>query len=258
LFDAGNVISLGLFLSPLPTFVTICKKKSVEQYSPMPYLAFLFNCMMWVLYGIPWVHPHSILVITINGSGLVIQLIYVLLFIAYSTGQKRLQVIVMLLVEVAYVVAVGVLVLTLAHTYDRRSLIVGSMCVFFGTMMYVAPLSVMKLVIKTKSVEYMPLTLSLASFLNGLCWTSYAVIRFDLYVCVQYYIDRRGFGLQIPNGLGVLFSTAQLILYGVYYKSTQRLLEERKRKAETGMTAVVVPDENGLRPPPRPEIRESI
>lgn len=40
-------------------------------------------------------------------------------------------------------------------------------------------------VIKTKSVEYMPFFLSLVSFLNGVCWTSYALIKFDLYVTVS-------------------------------------------------------------------------
>ena len=42
-----------------------------------------------------------------------------------------------------------------------------------------------KLVIKTKSVEFMPLSLSLASFLNGVCWTAYALIRFDLFITVR-------------------------------------------------------------------------
>ena len=40
-------------------------------------------------------------------------------------------------------------------------------------------------VIKTKSVEYMPFLLSLVNFLNGSCWTAYALIRFDLYVTVS-------------------------------------------------------------------------
>lgn len=49
------------------------------------------------------------------------------------------------------------------------------------------------------------------------------------------------FGLQIPNGLGVLFAVAQLILYGIYYKSTQQILEARKRKVDhVAMTEVVV------------------
>uniref|UniRef100_A0A1D1XU11 Bidirectional sugar transporter SWEET n=1 Tax=Anthurium amnicola TaxID=1678845 RepID=A0A1D1XU11_9ARAE len=244
----GNVIALALFLSPVPTFITICKKKSVEQFSPVPYLAALLNCMVWVVYGQPWVHPHSTLVLTINGSGLAIQLTYVILFIAYSSGRKRVRVAVLLLLEVAFVAAVAVFVLTLVHTYQRRSLIVGSFCVFFGTMMYVAPLSIMKLVIKTKSVEYMPLSLSIASFLNGVCWTAYALIRFDLYIT-------------IPNSLGVLFASVQLTLYAVYYRSTQRLMQERK--AKMGMTEVTVhgeankirhAPENGLRP--TPEIRQ--
>ncbi|THU52859.1 hypothetical protein C4D60_Mb10t08350 [Musa balbisiana] len=209
------------------TFVRIWKKGSVEQFSPIPYVATLLNCMMWVVYGLPMVHPHSMLVITINGSGLAIELSYVLLFLVYSHGSKRLKVLLMLLAETAFVAAVALLVLTLAHTHERRSMIVGVLCVFFGTMMYAAPLSVMRLVIQTKSVEYMPLFLSLASFFNGVCWTAYALIRFDPYIT-------------IPNGLGVVFSVAQLMLYATYYKSTQRQIEAVKRKTEMGLTDVVV------------------
>ena len=104
-------------------------------------------------------------------------------------------------------------------------------------------------VIKTKSVEYMPFLLSLVSFLNGCCWTAYALIRFDLYVTVS--INRpliacissprlnksvTEFGLQklrrisvikipamqIPNALGAFFGLIQLILYFWYYKSTPK------------------------------------
>ncbi|RWR89577.1 LOW QUALITY PROTEIN: bidirectional sugar transporter SWEET4-like protein [Cinnamomum micranthum f. kanehirae] len=210
--------------SPQPTFIQIWKKGSVEQFSPVPYLATLLQCMLWVVYGLPLVHPHSVLVLTLMGC--VIEFIYVVLFLVYSDRKKRLKVFAMLVMETAFVVLVFVLVLTLAHTYERRSLIVGVLCVVFGTMMYVAPLSVLKLVIKTKSVEFMPLSLSIASFLNGICWTSYALIRFDLFIT-------------IPNGLGTLFAIVQLVLYATFYKSTQRQLAEGKRKGD-GLTEVVV------------------
>ncbi|KAF8379998.1 hypothetical protein HHK36_027467 [Tetracentron sinense] len=223
----GNIIALILFLSPVPTFIQIWKKGSVEQYSPAPYLATFLNCMLWILYGLPIVHPHSMLIITINGSGFIIELAYVILFILHSDGKKRLRVLVMLLVEFAFVGIVAILVMTVVHSYERRSLVVGSLCVFFGTLMYAAPLSVMKLVITTRSVEYMPFFLALASFANGICWTSYALIRFDLFIT-------------IPNCLGALFGMGQLILYATFYKSTQRHLEERKRKSETGFAGVVV------------------
>jgi solute carrier family 50 (sugar transporter) len=115
----------------------------VEQYSPVPYVATLLNCMMWVLYGLPLVHPHSMLVITINGTGMAIELTYVTLFLLYSTGPARRKVVLLLAAEVAFVGAVAVLVLSLAHTHERRSMIVGILCVLFGTGMYAAPLSVM-------------------------------------------------------------------------------------------------------------------
>nr|UJT76395.1 bidirectional sugar transporter SWEET4a [Hemerocallis fulva] len=227
----GNVIALALFLSPVPTFYRIWKKGSVEQFSAVPYLATLLNCMLWVVYGLPLVHPHSTLVLTINGSGLVIELSYVLLFIIYSHGSNRLRVVAILVSEIVFVALSGLLVIIFTHTIAMRSLIIGILCVFFGTMMYAAPLSVMKLVIQTKSVEFMPLFLSLASFFNGLCWTTYALIRFDLYIT-------------IPNGLGVLFAMAQLVLHIIYYKTTKEQMEARKRKAETGLSEVVVFGDN--------------
>ncbi|GJN19648.1 hypothetical protein PR202_gb06945 [Eleusine coracana subsp. coracana] len=224
----GNGTALVLFLSPVPTFWRIWKKKSVEQYSPIPYVATLLNCLMWVLYGLPVVHPNSMLVITINGTGTAIELTYITLFLLYSAGPTRRKVLLLLAGEVLFVGAVAALVLNLAHTTNRRSMIVGLLCVLFGTGMYAAPLSVMKMVIQTKSVEYMPLFLSLASLVNGICWTAYALIKFDLYIT-------------IPNGLGVLFAVAQLVLYAIYYKSTQQILEARKRKGDqVAMTEVVV------------------
>lgn len=223
----GNAIALVLFLSPVPTFCRIWKKGSVEQFSPIPYIATLLNCMMWVLYGLPIVHPHSILVVTINGAGMLIEISYILLFILYSEGRKRLQVFLMLVASIVSVTVIAVLVIALEHTHESRSMIVGIICVVLCIIMYAAPLSVMKMVIQTKSVEYMPLFLSLAAFFNGVCWTAYALIRFDLYII-------------IPNGLGVALATSQLLLYAIYYKSTQRQIAARRSKEETGLAEVVV------------------
>ncbi|KAL5080068.1 hypothetical protein RYX36_008489 [Vicia faba] len=90
------------------------------------------------------------------------------------------------------------------HGTTKRSLVVGIICDVFNIMMYVSPLTVMAKVIKTKSVKYMPFWLSVANFLNGLCWTSYALIHpFDIYVLIS-------------NGVGVISGLVQLILY-VYF-----------------------------------------
>ncbi|KAF4348733.1 hypothetical protein F8388_002709 [Cannabis sativa] len=52
------------------TFIQIWKRKSMDQYLVVPYLATLINCLVWTLYGLPFIYPGSISVVTINGSGL--------------------------------------------------------------------------------------------------------------------------------------------------------------------------------------------
>ncbi|XP_011081454.1 bidirectional sugar transporter SWEET7-like [Sesamum indicum] len=219
----GNIISLVLFLSPVPTFYRIWKKKSVEQYSPVPYLATFANCGLWVLYGLPMVHPKSTLVVTINGTGFVIEILYLSLFLIFSDAKKRLRIVAVVVAECVFLAVLAILVLSLAHTTKLRSTIVGSICMAGNIFMYASPLSVMKLVITTRSVEYMPFSLSLFSFLNGVSWTSYALIRFDPFIAA-------------PNGMGTVLGLAQLLLYATFYRSTKRIMAERKAQGEVGLT----------------------
>ncbi|XP_021850617.1 bidirectional sugar transporter SWEET7b-like [Spinacia oleracea] len=201
----GNVISFGLFLSPSPTFYRIIKNKSVEEFKPWPYVVTVLNCLFWMLYGLPVTHPNNILVTTINGIGLGIELIYVAIFLFYSSGTKRQKVLGTLIVEVIIFAVVLVLTLKVFHTTDARTIFVGVFCVIFNCFMYFSPLLAMTQVVKSKSVEYMPFLLTLTGFLNGLCWTSYALIHIDWWMVV-------------PNGLGTLSGIMQLVLYGIYYK----------------------------------------
>ncbi|XP_020572198.1 bidirectional sugar transporter SWEET6b-like [Phalaenopsis equestris] len=218
----GNVISLGLFLSPAPTLVKIWRKKSVEQFSPIPYQMMLINCMLWVFYGLPIVHPNTILVSTINGAGVIIVSCYLSLFFFFSPKETRMKVMKVLAGELVFMAVVVTLALTAAHTHDLRSLIVGVLSIIICICMYASPLSIMKLVMKTKSVKYMPFWLSLAGFLNGICWSLYALIKLDVFIL-------------IPNGLGAILGLLQLLLYAFYYKSTPVDEHEDKEKkvAET-------------------------
>ena len=115
----------------------------MEQYSAAPYLATLINCMVWTLYGLPMVHPHSLLVVTINGTGCVIEIIYITLFLIYSDRTKRLKVFLWLLLELIFITLLTLVSLTLIHTVKKRSAIVGTICMLFNVTMYASPLSVM-------------------------------------------------------------------------------------------------------------------
>lgn len=45
---------------------------------------------------------------------------------------------------------------------------------------------------------------------------------------------------QVPNGIGLVFSIFQLILYATYYKSTQRILAARQKGGDVGLSSIVV------------------
>ncbi|XAR50164.1 hypothetical protein NMG60_11004418 [Bertholletia excelsa] len=203
----GNIISFFLFLSPIPTFYRIWRAKSVQEFKADPYVATVLNCALWVFYGLPFVHPDSTLVVTINGIGLVIELIYLAIFFIYSNWPKRRKILIVLLVEIIFLAVVVVLTMTLLHTTKKRSMLVGILCIILNIMMYVSPLTVMRRVISTKSVKFMPFYLSLANLANGCIWLVYALLKFDPYIL-------------IPNGLGAISGVAQLILYATYYRTT--------------------------------------
>ncbi|CAE6255571.1 unnamed protein product [Arabidopsis arenosa] len=203
----GNVISFGLFCAPIPTIVKIWKMKSVSEFKPDPYVATVLNCMMWTFYGLPFVQPDSLLVITINGTGLFMELVYVTIFFVFATSSVRRKITIAMVIEVIFMAVVIFCTMYFLHTTKQRSMLIGILCIVFNVIMYASPLTVMKLVIKTKSVKYMPFFLSLANFMNGVVWVIYACLKFDPYIL-------------IPNGLGSLSGIIQLILYITYYKTT--------------------------------------
>nr|WNV59955.1 SWEET4 protein [Betula platyphylla] len=205
----GNVISFGLFLSPVPTFYRIYKKKAVEDFSPVPYIVTVLNCMCWIFYGMPFVHPDSTLVVTINSVGLLLELIYLAIFFTYAAKLKngRKKVLIGLASEVVFVIIIVVITMLALHTHTKRSLIVGVICDIVNILMYCSPLTIMRKVIQTRSVKYMPFYLSLASFLNGAVWTAYALLKFDIYILVS-------------NSIGAVAGLVQLILYAIFYRTT--------------------------------------
>ncbi|MCL7046334.1 hypothetical protein MKW94_009028 [Papaver nudicaule] len=186
----GNVISFGLFLYPAATFLMIMiNNGAVEEYSPNPHLATAMNCLLWVFYGLPFVHPKNIFVVTINGMGLGFQLIYLSIFLIYATKKRRSYVLSVLAGEAVFLTAV-VLLLTL-------------LCAVVNIITYTMQLHNLRQAYEAKSSNYMPIELLLFNALNGGCWLTYGLLRFDIYLVVSY-------------GLGFVLGIIQIILWFWY------------------------------------------
>ncbi|KAF3655596.1 putative protein S-acyltransferase 7-like [Capsicum annuum] len=137
----GNIFSFLVFLSPLPTFYNIYKKKSSEGYQSIPCVVALFSAMLWIYYA--FLKTNSTLLITINTFGCFIETIYVGFFIFYAPKEARIQTIKLLLILV--VGGFGGIVL-LSHQFifegAVRVQVVGSICLVFSLCVFVAPLCI--------------------------------------------------------------------------------------------------------------------
>ncbi|PKI45049.1 hypothetical protein CRG98_034571 [Punica granatum] len=223
----GNITALILYLSPMITVRRIIKSKSTEQFSCVPYAMSLLNCLLYTWYSLPFVSPNNLLVTTITSTGSTIEFIYVLIFLIYAPKKEKLKIL-GLLAFVLTVITMVALISLLALHGKPRMILCGIATTIFNIIMYASPLSVARMVIKTKSVEYMPFCLSLFMFICGASWFLFGILGADPYVY--------GWGLTIlattinvphlplplpqavvvPNGLGGLLGMMQLILYAVY------------------------------------------
>ncbi|KAE8677992.1 Cyclophilin 38 isoform 1 [Hibiscus syriacus] len=115
----------------------------------------------------------------------------------------------------AILVAVAMLCL-----HSHRVLFEGIIADVFNVIMYALPLAIWKKVFDTRSVEYMPFWLSLAGLSNGVCWTIYALIQFEIFILVS-------------NGLGSILGAIQLGLYAYFYfNGNDKATEQVKKPSE--------------------------
>ncbi|XP_060198440.1 bidirectional sugar transporter SWEET1-like [Lycium barbarum] len=217
----GNVFGILLFLAPMITFKRIIMKRSTEKFSGVPYLMSLFNCLFSAWYGLPFVSPNNKLLTVLASVGGALEAIYVLIFLIFSPKKEKFKIsgILFLVLSIFSIVAL-VSVLTLHG--NKRKLLCGLAFAITCIMMFGAPLTVMRLVIKSKSVEYMPFFLSLSIFNSSTTWAIYGLLGKDPFVTV-------------PNAIGSLLACVQLILYVIYRDNKKKQDLEMEGSIETGL-----------------------
>lgn len=223
----GNIISILVFTSPIKTFWGVVKKKSTENYEGLPYITTLLSTSLWTFYGI--LNPNGFLILTVNGVGAALQFIYVTIFLIYAPRDRKVKTARLIgMVNVGFLGSVIALTL-LAIREEIKLTFVGILCAAFTIGMYASPLSIMGMVIKTKSVEYMPFLLSFFLFLNAGIWSLYAFLVKDFYV-------------GIPNAIGFVLGSAQIIIYSIYKNKSKKSTEttEEVEDSATNLVAKAV------------------
>ncbi|PIN19816.1 Multitransmembrane protein [Handroanthus impetiginosus] len=204
---AGNIFAFGLFLSPVPTFQRIIRNESTEQFSGLPYIYALLNCLITAWYGLPMISSDNLLVTTVNSVGAIFQIVYISIFIKYveKTGQFKM---IGLLFSVFVLFAFISLGSLLIVDFEVRHLTIGFISCASLISMFASPLFIINLVIRMRSVEFMPFHLSLSMFLMSTSFLLYGIFNFDPFIYV-------------PNGIGTVLGVLQLLLF-LYYKKPSR------------------------------------
>ncbi|RAL51452.1 hypothetical protein DM860_010954 [Cuscuta australis] len=218
------------------TFVRVVKKKNTEGFSCLPYILALVNCLLYTWYGLPPVVSNrweNLPVVTVNGVGILFQLSFILTYTCFApnpTTKVTTTIIDLELIKLQKKVVgmmmggIGVALSTILvsalgfHDHHRRKIFVGSVGLVASVSMYSSPLVVLKQVIKTKSVEFMPFSLSLFSFLTSSLWMAYGLLSHDLF-------------LASPNIVGCPVGVLQILIY-FKYKMKKRMVTEEPVKCD--------------------------
>ncbi|KAK9161535.1 hypothetical protein Syun_007876 [Stephania yunnanensis] len=209
----GNVVSLMLFAAPILTFKRVIKEKSTGEFSCVPYVAALMNCLIYSWYGSPMVSNNweNLPLFTVDGLGILFECSFVIVYLSFASPRGKKAVYYMVTPVVGGFVAM-VVSTSLLKDHHLRKALVGGFGLVASIVMYSSPLVVVKRVIKTKSVEFMPFSLSLFSFLSSCLWTTYGILAHDLL-------------LMLPSIIGCPIGIFQIVLYFMYRKRRPSTLE---------------------------------
>ncbi|XAR67868.1 hypothetical protein NMG60_11002801 [Bertholletia excelsa] len=209
----GNIVSFMVYLAPVPTFYRVVKKKSTEGFQSIPYLVALFSSMLWIYYAS--LKPNSFLLISINCVGCVVETIYIALYLAYAPKKARMTTLKLLILLNFGGFCVIALFSHFLVKGASRIRVLGWVCLVFSVSVFAAPLSIMRQVIRTKSVEFMPFSLSFSLTLNAVMWFFYGLLQKDFYIA-------------LPNIVGFVFGVLQMAIYMIYKNCNKGPTEEMK------------------------------
>lgn len=221
-----------------PTFRRILRNKSTEQFSGLPYIYSLLNCLICLWYGSPFISQRNLMLVTVNSVGATFQLCYIILFIMHTDKKNKVSWLILyliLLMKLAFKIVLIKISVTadedacfascgvccgradcswkFADTWQARTMVLCwvlelrftclNVCISFVCYCKYTQTStkyfscvqlswlpdmygvLQNLVIRTKSVEFMPFYLSLSTFLLSGSFLLYGLFNNDAFVYVS-------------------------------------------------------------------------
>lgn len=205
--QGAPIASVGLYFAPMPTIKEITSAGTVGNMPLLPYSSMLSNAFLWTTYGLMKMEPT---IWSCNSVGIFVAAYYCVQFaknLPKHKGSSVLEISTPTLpgsvrqhLQAVSAVIVGALLLAIFKPFANTANLLGNVAVLFCVLMFASPLSVIKVVLETKSAKAIPLPFTVVSVLNCLMWTVFG------------WFEMKDVNVYLPNILGLISGLVQLAL----------------------------------------------
>lgn len=214
----GTVFALIMYSTSITTFKRVIEKGTTESFSGFPYAIALLNCLIYTLYGSPLISNgwDNVVVMVVNGIGVLLELSFVCIYLTFAPPKSKRKMSMMVVGLLLLFGTIAISSFCVVHDHKHRKTLVGTAGMVATVILYASPLSVIGLVIHTKSVEFMPsFYFSLSAFLGCGLWMVYGALSRDILIMA-------------PNFAGIPLGLGQMVLYCIYRQKRSPRVEAAK------------------------------
>jgi len=203
----GNI---GMSLAPMYDINEIRRKKDTGAYDSLPFLCTMSTGSQWCFYGIfAWLYTGNkgfLVILYANTLSAVLGVFYSITFIWNCSHPETWRKLTTYCKMIAYLFIFEMMVLYFLPM-EKGLLFCGSVASFLSIVVTLSPLSTLPLIYESKSVESMPVELSLVSFASSFVWLVCGIMLHDYWIL-------------FPNILGIFvgsYSTYLIIKFSDYF-----------------------------------------
>jgi solute carrier family 50 protein (sugar transporter) len=211
--QGGPLASAGLYLAPIPTIRQISSSGTVGNLPLLPYSSMAGNTFIWFVYGLL---KKEVGIWSSNVFGFVLAIYYCFIFVRNLRKDGKVGYLLDIAtptlpgsvkqhLQAVAVVIISILTLAMFKPFGKSSEnLIGNIGVTICVIMFASPLSVMKVVVQTKSAKSIPLPFTLLTTLNCFMWTVFG------------WFAMNDVNVYLPNVLGLTSGIVQIVLKLIY------------------------------------------
>ncbi|XP_016376150.1 sugar transporter SWEET1 [Sinocyclocheilus rhinocerous] len=189
------IFTVGMFTTGLTDLKKMKATQSADNIQFLPFLTTCLNNLGWLYYGLL---KGDGTVISVNIIGAFLQTLYIITYCHYTKDKRRVFSQTLAMVSV---LCVGWVYFTVVIPPGEAQLSqLGLACSVFTISMYLSPLADLLDIVRTKSVERLSFSLTVATFFTSTSWTLYGLQLRDYYIMV-------------PNTPGIFTSIIRFFLF---------------------------------------------